>query len=74
MVNLTDQLVFDVDFARKQFPFFDSKQANEWAFFDNAGGTFPCNLSIFTKIIRFSLTAIMHLLLLQESRWTAVEK
>jgi len=42
MANHTDRLVFDVDFARKQFPFFDSKQSNEWAFFDNAGGTFPC--------------------------------
>ena len=42
MANHTDQLVFDVDFARKQFPFFDLNQSKEWAFFDNAGGTFPC--------------------------------
>jgi len=42
MVNLSDSLIFDVDFARNQFPFFDQTQANEWAFFDNAGGTFPC--------------------------------
>lgn len=42
MANSTDQLIFDVDFARKQFPFFDLDQSNEWAFFDNAGGTFPC--------------------------------
>ncbi len=42
MANFTDQLIFDVDFARKQFPFFDLNQSNEWAFFDNAGGTFPC--------------------------------
>lgn len=42
MTNSTDQLIFDVDFAREQFPFFDSSQSDEWAFFDNAGGTFPC--------------------------------
>jgi len=42
MDNQTDNLVFNVDFARKQFPFFDLNQSNEWAFFDNAGGTFPC--------------------------------
>ncbi len=43
MANSTDQLIFDVDFARKQFPFFDLDQSNEWAFFDNAGGTFACS-------------------------------
>ena len=37
-----DQNVFDVDFARKQFPFFELDQSKQWAFFDNAGGTFPC--------------------------------
>jgi selenocysteine lyase/cysteine desulfurase len=42
MTIATDQLVFDVDFARKQFPFFDLEASKEWAFFDNAGGTFPC--------------------------------
>ena len=42
MTNFTEQLVFDVEFARRQFPFFDLDQSHEWAFFDNAGGTFPC--------------------------------
>ena len=42
MNNFVDQVTFDVDFARKQFPFFESKTAEGWAFFDNAGGTFPC--------------------------------
>jgi selenocysteine lyase/cysteine desulfurase len=42
MDTIKKQLVFDVDFARRQFPFFDSNQSHEWAFFDNAGGTFPC--------------------------------
>lgn len=35
-------LAFDINFARRQFPFFDLNQSSEWAFFDNAGGTFPC--------------------------------
>jgi cysteine desulfurase family protein (TIGR01976 family) len=38
--------VFDVDFAREQFPFFKSDASKEWAFFDNAGGTFPCSAVI----------------------------
>ena len=38
-----DPSVFDVDFARKQFPFFELDASSEWAFFDNAGGTFPCS-------------------------------
>ena len=32
----------DVDFVRRQFPYFDTELAKRWAFFDNAGGTFPC--------------------------------
>ena len=42
MANVSDQLTFDADFARRQFPVFDRAQSKEWAFFDNAGGTFPC--------------------------------
>jgi selenocysteine lyase/cysteine desulfurase len=34
--------VFDVDFAREQFPFFGVDHGQEWVFLDNAGGTFPC--------------------------------
>ena len=37
-----DQQMFDVEFARKQFPYFELDNSAEWAFFDNAGGTFPC--------------------------------
>lgn len=37
-----DQRIFDVEFARKQFPYFDLPQSAKWAFFDNAGGTLPC--------------------------------
>lgn len=42
MANATEQFGFDVDFARRHFPFFDLDPSREWAFFDNAGGTFPC--------------------------------
>jgi selenocysteine lyase/cysteine desulfurase len=42
MPDSKDPLIFDVEFARQQFPFFDFAQSDEWAFFDNAGGTFPC--------------------------------
>jgi selenocysteine lyase/cysteine desulfurase len=31
----------DLDFIRKQFPFFTSA-SKDWAFFENAGGTLPC--------------------------------
>ena len=37
-----DAQVFDIDFARLQFPFFETALSKQWAFFDNAGGTFPC--------------------------------
>ncbi|MBW2562839.1 MAG: aminotransferase class V-fold PLP-dependent enzyme [Deltaproteobacteria bacterium] len=37
-----DHQIFDVEFARKQFPYFELENSAEWAFFDNAGGTFPC--------------------------------
>jgi selenocysteine lyase/cysteine desulfurase len=33
---------FDVGFSRRQFPFFDTSESGDWAFFDNAGGTLPC--------------------------------
>ena len=44
MANLPDQLIFDVDFARKQFPFFDLKRSDEWAFFGICSfDNFICN-------------------------------
>jgi selenocysteine lyase/cysteine desulfurase len=53
-----DQNLFDVDFARQQFPFFEldrSKkldQSKKWSFFDNAGGTFACR-SVVDKLMYF---------------------
>ncbi len=52
MNSKTDQIEFDVAFARKQFPFFGTKESNDWAFFDNAGGTFPCR-SVVEKLEYF---------------------
>ncbi|NNK86636.1 MAG: aminotransferase class V-fold PLP-dependent enzyme, partial [Desulfobacterales bacterium] len=37
-----ERQIFDVEFARKQFPYFELENSAKWAFFDNAGGTFPC--------------------------------
>jgi len=42
MKNKKNQNRFDVDFVRRQFPFFELEESKKWAFFDNAGGTFPC--------------------------------
>lgn len=36
------QPVYDARFARTLFPFFETGQDRDWAFFDNAGGTFVC--------------------------------
>lgn len=47
-----DQNVFDVTFVRKQFPFFELDQSKQWAFFDNAGGTFPCS-SVVDRLTHF---------------------
>lgn len=33
---------FDVEYARSQFPYFQANQENQIAFFENAGGTLPC--------------------------------
>ncbi len=46
MEHSTDHPVFDVEFAREQFPFYESAQSKQWAFFDNAGGTFPCRFAV----------------------------
>ncbi|MEL6477833.1 MAG: aminotransferase class V-fold PLP-dependent enzyme [Pseudomonadota bacterium] len=32
----------DLDFVRGQFPAFDAPEADGWAFFENAGGSYPC--------------------------------
>ena len=30
----------DVDYVRAQFPAFQAKEARDWAFFENAGGSY----------------------------------
>ncbi len=37
-----NQTKLDFQFFRKQFPFFETSKAQEWSFFDNAGGSFTC--------------------------------
>lgn len=38
--------MFDVEFARQQFPSFSSPATSEWAFFENAGGSYvPASVS-----------------------------
>ncbi|MBY8974445.1 aminotransferase class V-fold PLP-dependent enzyme [Rhodobacteraceae bacterium NNCM2] len=32
----------DIDFVRAQFPAFQSPELDGWAFFENAGGSYPC--------------------------------
>ena len=47
-----DAQVFDIDFVRLQFPFFETASSKQWAFFDNAGGTFPCG-AVVDRLTRF---------------------
>ncbi|MEM7058715.1 MAG: aminotransferase class V-fold PLP-dependent enzyme [Pseudomonadota bacterium] len=35
-------MAFDVDFVRDQFPAFAEPSLDGWAFFENAGGSYPC--------------------------------
>jgi len=47
-----DLPALDLDFVRRQFPFFETEFAKHWAFFDNAGGTFPCG-AVVDRLTRF---------------------
>lgn len=42
----------DLDFVRRQFPFFETDLAKDWAFFENAGGSFPCG-AVVDRLTRF---------------------
>lgn len=42
----------DFDFFREQFPFFETSKAQEWSFFDNAGGSFPCR-QVIDRLTKF---------------------
>jgi selenocysteine lyase/cysteine desulfurase len=44
--------VLDIDFLRSQFPFFETEMSKQWAFFDNAGGTFACG-AVVDRLTRF---------------------
>ena len=45
-----ERQIFDVEFARKQFPYFELENSAKWAFFDNAGGTFPCRFVLKSQV------------------------
>ena len=47
-----DRQTLDLDFVRSQFPFFETELAKDWAFFDNAGGSFPC-AAVVDRLTRF---------------------
>ncbi|AZL60389.1 aminotransferase class V-fold PLP-dependent enzyme [Tabrizicola piscis] len=44
--------VLDLDFVRSQFPAFDSPVLSSHAFFENAGGSYPC-LQVVDRLTRF---------------------
>lgn len=44
--------VLDLDFVRLQFPFFETETSEQWAFFENAGGSFPCG-AVVDRLTRF---------------------
>jgi selenocysteine lyase/cysteine desulfurase len=52
MTPENDQQALDLDFVRHQFPFFETELSKHWAFFDNAGGTFPCG-AVVDRLTRF---------------------
>ncbi len=35
-------MTLDLEFVRKQFPAFTEPSLQGWAFFENAGGSYPC--------------------------------
>lgn len=44
----------DIDFIRKQFPAFSEPELHGWAFFENAGGSYPCR-QVIEKLSSFYL-------------------
>ncbi len=43
---------FDLEFVRRQFPAFDDPSLDGWAFFENAGGSYPCR-QVLDRLFRF---------------------
>lgn len=52
MNSANDPQILDLDFVRRQFPFFDTELSKHWAFFDNAGGSFACG-AVVDRLTRF---------------------
>lgn len=44
--------MFDIDFVRSQFPAFAEPALADWAFFENAGGSYPCR-QVVDRLARF---------------------
>ena len=45
-------MTLDLDFVRAQFPAFDVPSLQGWAFFENAGGSYPCR-QVIDRLTRF---------------------
>ena len=64
----------DLQFVRKQFPAFSAPATKDWAFFENAGGSYvPATVSDrlhrFLLSIRCSRIAFQHCLVKQVRKW-----
>ncbi|MEO0914702.1 MAG: aminotransferase class V-fold PLP-dependent enzyme, partial [Pseudomonadota bacterium] len=44
--------MLDLDFVRAQFPAFSDPALKDWAFFENAGGSYPCR-QVVDRLTRF---------------------
>ena len=45
-------MIFDIDFIRAQFPVFETETGQDWAFFENAGGSYACG-PVIERLNRF---------------------
>jgi selenocysteine lyase/cysteine desulfurase len=50
--NMEPQMALDLDFVRLQFPAFSSPVLSSHAFFENAGGSYPC-VQVVDRLTRF---------------------
>ncbi|WP_339951318.1 aminotransferase class V-fold PLP-dependent enzyme [uncultured Albimonas sp.] len=50
--SAADEDVFDIEFVRAQFPAFTEPRLTGWAFFENAGGSYPC-LQVVDRLTEF---------------------
>ncbi len=49
---MSDRPCLDIPFTRQQFPAFQCSKAQQYAFFDNAGGTYVCG-SVISRLMHF---------------------